>query len=1084
MPEEDKSPSAEEPKNDAPSETSKPADQEKSDPAESVGGDKGIKGKFLALGKKKRAGVIAGVIFASLFLMYLVGTSSFFIWGVIVPQVGKILNADIEIGSISLSPFSSVEVTDVSVVTSDQLLSAGKVTAKYSLMSIIGGNINVSEVTVEAPSVTLIRKADGTTNLDPILEALDSGPKEEKESSIPQIDIGSVKVSGGEVSVTLETGEVTRVIELGEMTLDLNGLKNGATATGTYGGSFAFSETARGKTTLGVQSSVSESFDIALGPDLMPSAADLKGLIKITGVEGRAEPFAGTEFEMVGGFKDGGTVDLKFLSRQAGQSLGAVNVAGTLDHQTLDADLKLTVDKISAQALNIVGAIIGGMEFNQTEINSAYDIAVEGGKKITVKGSTKVSAFSLSSDALNTNPIEVEEDLDLTVNLDGAMGAEIRDLSVTVNKDSANALSFSTSGSVTDDFKALDLTLKATSQLAIALGILSEVPAGVDLKAGGLGFGAKVAGLVTAPSVDMTLEVKGLQGSASGAPLDGLETSVVLKTEGNGDRVDLKNATVDVQWDGQPAGQLTASGFVDLVKLVADLSFKIQGIDQRVLAPVLTPALGGRQLTSAKVEGNGRIAYDPSKPSAIQSEFNVRDIQLADVKGEPLGAPVELGAKADIALKGTQAEVKGVELSFTPTQRAQNKVTITGNAGKIGDNLKGDLKISSDGLDFTQLVDLFLTETGVKPAEEPETKEAEDAAPAPKQEEPDAIALPIERFVTLLDIDSLYLRSIEVKKIKANTTVEGSKVSVSDAGANVNGGDVNGEVELDLGVKGWKYALKAGANHVPVGAVADSFVPAFSNKVSAELVADVSVIGRGITGTSMKQYLTGHSITTVTNANIDIGGRVSKGIVGVISGLLNMPELTRSPVTYVNASVKLGEGMVSIQPLHIQSDAMRITSSGDIPIADNLMDSPLDLPIKVEVSENIAANLLTVKAVKGDYAPLPDFLKMEGTVGASKPNINKGALGVLAASGGVGSAVNAGKRVVGTAGDVGKAVTGVLNVFGGKKKEEEKKEATDGKDGEKMEEKTNEAVKAVEGVTKGLKGLKGLFGGGKEDDKE
>jgi len=125
----------------------------------------------------------------------------------------------------------------------------------------------------------------------------------------------------------------------------------------------------------------------------------------------------------------------------------------------------------------------------------------------------------------------------------------------------------------------------------------------------------------------------------------------------------------------------------------------------------------------------------------------------------------------------------------------------------------------------------------------------------------------------------------------------------------------------------------------------------------------------------------------------------------------------------------------------------------------------------MKVSRSVAANMLQVKVKEGeDYAKLPDFVKVTGTVGEYKPSINKLALGSMAIGGALGRGGNAGvnavKGVGGVVGDVGGALGGLFK----------KKELT--KEGETKE--PTEGEKIVEETTKGL--LKGIFGGGKKKE--
>src|SRR6266699_4251572 len=116
--------------------------------------------------------ISAGALLLLVVISYFVATSAAFFKGVILPRVGKALNAEITVGDSSLSPFSQVVLRQLTVKTTgaEPLLQANEVRLRYSLWSIIGGNIKVDEVTLDSPAIQIVQNADGTSNLDPLLK--------------------------------------------------------------------------------------------------------------------------------------------------------------------------------------------------------------------------------------------------------------------------------------------------------------------------------------------------------------------------------------------------------------------------------------------------------------------------------------------------------------------------------------------------------------------------------------------------------------------------------------------------------------------------------------------------------------------------------------------------------------------------------------------------------------------------------------------------------------------------------------------------------------------------------------------------
>jgi uncharacterized protein involved in outer membrane biogenesis len=113
---------------------------------------------------------------------YFVVTSAGFFKGVILPRVGRAMNAHVTVSGATISPFSQVILRDLKVATTgtEPLVSAAEVRLRYSLMDIIKGNIKVDEVALVSPTVALVKNPDGSSNLDPILKSQQPKAPEKK----------------------------------------------------------------------------------------------------------------------------------------------------------------------------------------------------------------------------------------------------------------------------------------------------------------------------------------------------------------------------------------------------------------------------------------------------------------------------------------------------------------------------------------------------------------------------------------------------------------------------------------------------------------------------------------------------------------------------------------------------------------------------------------------------------------------------------------------------------------------------------------------------------------------------------------
>src|SRR5437773_9991798 len=157
--------------------------------------------------RRRLAQFSAGLLLL-LVVAYFVATSAPFFKGVVLPRVGKALNAEVTVGDASLSPFSRIVLRQLKVKTAgaEPLLQADEVRLRYSLWSIVGGNIKVDEVTLDSPTIQIVQNADGTSNLDPLLgkEAQPAAQPPAGPSKPLQLDVRNESVNKAAVRLVAD----------------------------------------------------------------------------------------------------------------------------------------------------------------------------------------------------------------------------------------------------------------------------------------------------------------------------------------------------------------------------------------------------------------------------------------------------------------------------------------------------------------------------------------------------------------------------------------------------------------------------------------------------------------------------------------------------------------------------------------------------------------------------------------------------------------------------------------------------------------------------------------------------------------
>ena len=152
-------------------------------------------------------------------LLILLAIQPFFINAVILPQVAKATDSQIEIGDFSLSPLKSLSLSDVRFTLNDKSLDAkiSTVILRYDLMKIIKGNVWVDECSLISPDITY--RVPQTPSSDP---AADS-EQQAASAAPPQLHIQNLTVSDG----TLTLHQEGKVLQLKDLDIKLPELVNG-----------------------------------------------------------------------------------------------------------------------------------------------------------------------------------------------------------------------------------------------------------------------------------------------------------------------------------------------------------------------------------------------------------------------------------------------------------------------------------------------------------------------------------------------------------------------------------------------------------------------------------------------------------------------------------------------------------------------------------------------------------------------------------------------------------------------------------------------------------------------------------------
>jgi len=370
---------------------------------------------------------IFGIFIILLVAVYFVGTSSAFLRGVILPRVSKSMNADITVSDASIHPFKEVVLHNLTLKTTgdEPLIFAPEVHARYTLMDIIGGKIHVDLAELHSPKIVLIKNADGTSNLDPLIKGQEENlktPKEKKAeqpgkpSQPPEVDIKKVALIDATVrQIKIYKNGNRDVTELSHVNVTLDDLKNGQSGKMTLNADVKMESNPPEGTNGVVEAKIKGNFSYALGADLKPSS-----------IQGN------THFEVsraAGGFSELGSLgadldcdvsptEIKQVALHFAKGvtrLGEVRVNGPFDMNKMEGKVIVQVLAIDKQVLNLAGAATG-IDFGTTTLNSTNEIQfAKSGTEITAVGQVGIGKLQLIKAKQTTPTLDLVARYNVTV---------------------------------------------------------------------------------------------------------------------------------------------------------------------------------------------------------------------------------------------------------------------------------------------------------------------------------------------------------------------------------------------------------------------------------------------------------------------------------------------------------------------------------------------------------------------------------------------------------------------------------------------------------------------------------------------
>ena len=382
---------------------------------------------------KKRRGWLRLLFGAAVILLilivavYFIVTSSAFLKSAVLPRVSQAIGAEVTVSDASIHPFSEIELSNLKVQAKDQppLITAPAIRIRYHLWDVLHGNLRADEIALVSPTVALVENPDGSSNLDPLLKALQAKPsaakpappaKPSKPSKPAQIDLRNFTLINATIlKIQNHAGGQRDLLELTNVNLTLTNLQNGQTARLQLEAALRIANHPPAAAGGSLDAGIKGEFQFSLTPDLKPGTVTGNTHLDIASASGVFDDFSNfsAALDCDATPSEIRRLDLRF--QKAAASLGELAVSGPLDLEKMEGQLQVKLQGIDRRLLNLAGAA-SGIDFDSTAINSTNEITLtKAGAVIAATGRFKADKFQVTRANQTTPPLDFSAEYSVTV---------------------------------------------------------------------------------------------------------------------------------------------------------------------------------------------------------------------------------------------------------------------------------------------------------------------------------------------------------------------------------------------------------------------------------------------------------------------------------------------------------------------------------------------------------------------------------------------------------------------------------------------------------------------------------------------
>lgn len=385
-------------------------------------------------------GLVLGLVAVVVVIGYFTVSSQAFFKAVVLPRIGAALHGEVTVDRASIKPFSGVVLRQLRVRTSgaEPLLQAEEVRVRYRLFDLLAGKVKLAEVTVVSPTLVVTAEADGTSNLDPLLQLGGGEATTPADAAEPLVlDLKKVTLQNGTLRYVSRAADGTAsTTELRNLNVTLDELANGkagklalsadarmeftpAAAPAAVGDAAVPAPAAAGEDSSRneVQAKLAGALDFSLDPTLLPVTLGGTTTLEITRAEGLFSQMASLRAALECDLTPTEVRQLAVRFERGATPLGQLRLVGPFEMAKREGRLNLDVLGVDRQVLNLLG-VTRGWDFANTLVNASNVVDVSrGGKVVAARGRVAVDQFAIRQPTGATPEVNLGLEYQVSVNL-------------------------------------------------------------------------------------------------------------------------------------------------------------------------------------------------------------------------------------------------------------------------------------------------------------------------------------------------------------------------------------------------------------------------------------------------------------------------------------------------------------------------------------------------------------------------------------------------------------------------------------------------------------------------------------------